>query len=103
MKNIFRTRDQNEVLRYEYNGIALDSGFSQYTYDSNGNLLTYENSDGYSFKRTYDSMGNELMCEDSDGNWYKKTYDSNGNQLTFEDSNGVKRSFDIKEYEDSKL
>ena len=120
MENIFRTRDQSEVLRYNYSGIDLYSGFPQYTYDSKGNLLTVENSDGYSFKRTCDSNGNELTCEDSDGDWYKKTYDSNGNQLTFEasngycskstydsngnkltfeDSDGVKRSFDIKEYE----
>ena len=77
MKNIFGTtealklKDENGVVRYEYIGDA------QYTYDSNGNELTYENSDGY---------------------WCKATYDSSGNELTHENSYGTKRGFDIKEY-----
>ena len=88
MKNIFGTReklkltDANGVLRYEY------KGYSQYTYDSNGNELTYERSNGYWHKLTYDSNGNKLTYEDSKGYWEKSTYDSSGNRLTLEDSDG---------------
>ena len=119
MKNIFGTteklklKDKNGVLRYRYNrdaqytydsnGNELTSensiGFwSKYTYDSNGNRLTSKNSNGYWRKYTYDSNGNELTVEDSDGGWRKSTYDSSGNKLTFEDSYGTKRVFDTKEY-----
>lgn len=119
MKNIFgttedlRLTDENGVLRYEY------KGEHQYTYDSIGNVLTYDNSDGfwskntynsngkqltyynsygYWNKRTYDSSGNQLKYENSFGYWSKSTYDSNGKRLTFEDSDGEKREFDIKQY-----
>jgi YD repeat-containing protein len=61
---------------YEFITI-LDGDWYKYTYDSNGNVLTYEDSDGY---------------------WHKYTYDSNGKELTYEDSNGVKRGFDIPKY-----
>jgi uncharacterized membrane protein YfhO len=77
MKNILGTteklelKDENGVVRYAY------FGFAQYTYNSNGNLLKFEDSDGY---------------------WCKSTYDSSGNELTYENSDGTKRSFDIKEY-----
>jgi YD repeat-containing protein len=86
MKNIFgtteelRLTDENGALRYMYNKI------DHYTYDSNGNILTYRSSDGYSAKYTYNSMGNELTREDSDGNWNKLTYDSEGNLSTVENS-----------------
>ena len=90
----------------------------KYTYDSNGNTLTSEDSDGYWTKRTYDSNGKELTYEDSDGDcrkytynsdgnrltyensngyWIKHTYNSNGKELTFENSNGVKRGFAVFE------
>jgi hypothetical protein len=75
-----------------------DGGWSKYTYDSNGNKLTYEDSNGDWSKYTYNSKGNELTNEDSNGYWRKRTYDSNGNILTFENSYGEKRGFDIPEY-----
>jgi hypothetical protein len=40
---------------------------SLYLYDSNGNLIYYENSNGYWFKHEYDSNGNEIYFEDSNG------------------------------------
>ena len=68
-------------------------------YDKNGTLIYefYKNSNGYSYKYTYDSNGNQLTFENSDAYSYKYTYDSNGNRLTFEDSSGVKRGFNIPE------
>jgi hypothetical protein len=55
------------------------------TYDSNGKILTYKNSNGYWEEFTYDSNGNELTFKDSYGYWYENTYDSNVNLLTFKD------------------
>ena len=98
MKNIFGTtekiklRDKNGVLRYKY------SGHEQHTYNSNGNQLTFENSNGNWHKYTYDSDGNVLTYKDAYGYWAKRTYDSMGNELTYENSNGEKRGFDTPEY-----
>jgi hypothetical protein len=52
----------------------------------------------YSYDYTYDSNGNMLTFKDSDGYSAECTYDLNGNELTFKDSNGVMRGFDIPEY-----
>ena len=35
--------------------------------DKNGNLIYWENSNGYWVKYEYDSQGNQIYCEDSDG------------------------------------
>jgi uncharacterized protein RhaS with RHS repeats len=98
MKNILgtteelRLTDENGVLRYEYNEDY------QYTYNSNGNELTYNGLDGFWEKSTYDSNRNLLTYKNSNGYWYKRTYDSNGNELTVENSSGYKRGFDTPEY-----
>jgi YD repeat-containing protein len=62
--------------------------------------ITYKDSykNGYSWERTYDSNGNVLTYKDSDGYSSEYTYDSNGKELTFKDSDGIKRGFDIPEY-----
>lgn len=39
-----------------------------------------------------DSNYNILYYEDSDGYWYKREYDSNGNEIYFENSNGIIRN-----------
>jgi hypothetical protein len=115
MKNILGTteglklKDENGVVRYSFDG------FAQYTYDSNGNQLTFEDSDGFWTKSTYnsnsylltsenshgdwskytyDSNGNRLTSEVSHGDWSKSTYDSNNNQLTYESSSGLSIRFD---------
>ena len=82
MKNILGTEenlelfDENGIKVYEY--YKYPSGYSEeFTYDSNGNELTYKNSSGYS---------------------YECTYDSNGKVLTYKNSDGVRRGFDIPEY-----
>ena len=76
----------------------FDEDWCKRTYDSNGNQLTNENSDGDWYKSTYDSKGNELTYENSTGYWSKSTYDSDGNELTYEDSCGEKMGFDIPEF-----
>ncbi len=57
--------------------------------DSSGNIIYFENSDGYWYKCKYDSNSNQIYYEDSYGYWYKKEYDSNGNQIYYESSNGT--------------
>jgi len=56
--------------------------------DKNGNIIYFEDSDGYWFKCKYDSNGNEIYVEDNFAAWYKKEYDSNGREIYHEDSNG---------------
>ena len=69
---------------------------SLYLYDSNGNEIYYENSNGYWFKQEFDSNGNEIYYEISNGTWYKYEYDTNGNIIYYEKSNGywIKRDYD---------
>ena len=58
-------------------------------YDSNGNEVYYEDSNGYWVKREYDSKGNLVYFEDSDGYWSKREFDSNDNIVYYENSNGI--------------
>ena len=63
-------------------------------YDTNGNEIYSEHSDGYWYKYEYDTNGNEIYRENSDGYWYKKEYDTNGNKIYFENSNGYWRKYE---------
>jgi hypothetical protein len=56
--------------------------------DSNGNIIYYENSNGYWSKAEYDSKGNLIYFESSDGYWSKAEIDSNGNIIYYENSKG---------------
>jgi hypothetical protein len=56
--------------------------------DKNGNLIYWENSYGYWYKREFDSDGNKIYYENSDGVWVKWEYDSDGTQIYYEDSEG---------------
>ena len=58
-------------------------------YNSNGNKIYYEYSNGYWVKWEYDTNGNTIYYENSNGSWEKIEYDTNGNQIYYEDSNGV--------------
>ena len=58
------------------------------TYDANGEVLTYKNSDGYWSESTRDANGNELTYKDSDGYWSEFTYDAQGRVLSYKDSDG---------------
>lgn len=60
----------------------LTNGFNEeYTYDKNGNELTYKSSNGFYTKKTYNENGKLLTYKDSMGN--KIAYDGNGNELTY--------------------
>ena len=60
-----------------------------YTYDANGNQLTFRSSKGYWSERTYDANGNQLTFRDSTGYWSERTRDAAGRELTFRNSEGV--------------
>lgn len=79
-----------EQLKHDFSKGSL------HLYDSNGNEIYFENSDGYWAKYLYDSNGNEIYFEDSNGFWEKREFDSNGNVIYFETSNGYwsKREYD---------
>jgi len=57
-------------------------------YDTNGNEIYYENSNGYWVKKEYDTNGNMIYSETSDGFWVKKEYDNQGNLIYTETSDG---------------
>ncbi len=60
-----------------------------YVFDSNGNVIYRENSNGYWTKREYDTNGNLIYYENSTGYWVKRECDINDNEIYYEDSNGV--------------
>jgi hypothetical protein len=57
-------------------------------YNTNGNIIYYESSNGFWTKREYDQYGNEIYYENSSGFWKKYEYDQYGNKIYYEDSNG---------------
>ncbi len=57
--------------------------------DKNGNLIYFENSNGYWYKYERDENGNVIYYENSEGRWSKYERDENGREIYFEDSNGV--------------
>ena len=78
---------------YDSNGNKIyyensDGYWRKSEYDSNNNRIYYEDSYGFWVKREYDSNGNEIYSENSDGYWRKSEYDSNNNEIYYEDSNG---------------
>ena len=50
-----------QLLKHDFNKGSL------FLYDSNGNKIYYEGSDGYWSKREYDSNGNQIYHESSNG------------------------------------
>ena len=60
-------------------------------YDTNGNVIYSENSNGQWVKKEYDTDDNLIYFETSDGFWIKYEYDTNGNEIYYEDSDGVIR------------
>lgn len=51
-----------------------------------GQLLKHDFTKGSLY--LYDTNGNEIYYEDSDGDWYKQEYDTNGNGVYYENSRG---------------
>ena len=79
-----RPDEYKMILSKVYNQPITIKG--NYAYNSNGNIIYREDSDGYWVKKEYDDRGNLIYNEDSNGFWVKYEYDSNGNLLYWEDS-----------------
>ena len=60
-----------------------------YVFDSNGNVIYQEDSNGYWYKKEYDTNNNEIYFEKNNGYWEKYEYNSNNNEIYYENSNGV--------------
>ena len=84
----------NDNVDIDYDGDDYDDDY--HIYNSNGNEIYYEDSNGYWVKREYDDYGNLIYYEESDGFWFKREYDHNGNEIYYEHSNGywIKREYD---------
>ena len=74
------------VLSKVYNQPVTIKG--DYIYDSQGNKIYYENSDGYWEKWEYDNQGNKIYNGNSTGYWKKYEYDERGKPIYYEDSYG---------------
>ena len=75
------------VLSKVYNQpVTIKGG---YVYNTNGNIIYRENSNGSWYKVEYDTNGNEIYFERSDGYWEKWEYNTNGNEIYFENSDGI--------------
>jgi hypothetical protein len=56
--------------------------------NKNGNLIYFEDSDGYWWKYEYDNEGNATYIENSDGFWSKREYNDKGGLIYCENSDG---------------
>jgi hypothetical protein len=57
-------------------------------YNTDGNKIYLEYSNGNWEKSEYDNQGNRIYVENSNGYWYKYEYDTNGNRIHYENSDG---------------
>ena len=104
IKDNHRVYDTNGNLIYRE---TSDGDWIKYEYDDNGNRIYREGGSGSWIKNEYDTNGNEIYFESSDGDWIKREYDDNDNKIYQEDSNGdwYKKEYDTNGsniyYEDS--
>ena len=95
----FKNMEENYGLRPDEYPLVLSKLFNQpvtikdnnIVYDTNGNVIYFENSSGDWAKKEYDTNDNLIYFETSDGFWIKYEYDTNGNEIYYEDSDGVIR------------
>ena len=94
----FINMKDNYGLKQEEYELVLSKVFNEpvsikgrYVYDTNGNEIYYESSNGSWHKYEYDTNGNLIYSETSNGFWFKREYDTNGNNIYYENSNGVIR------------
>jgi hypothetical protein len=103
MKNALGKNEDLELFNeqgkkvYEYNK-GFYGMWYECTYDDNGNVLTYKDSNDGWYEYTRDEKGKELTYKNSVGYWAEYTRDENGNELTYKNSDGVTRGFDTPEY-----
>ena len=69
------------------NGKPLNVKFPIKLKDDKRNVVYFENSNGFWFKKEYDQNNNVVYYEDSDASWFKQEYDQNINVVYYKDSN----------------
>jgi len=87
--------DQYETIFSKLYGEPV-SNYNEEVYDSNGNQIYYEDSDGFWWKREYDDNENEIYYESHQGEWLRKEYDDNGIIIFYVNSFGewYKKEYD---------
>ena len=81
-------QDDYHLVLSELYGSPVSVKFGSIIYDTNGNEIYHEDSDGNWYKQEYDSNNKIIYSEYSDGYWYRREYDTNGNIIYWENSNG---------------
>lgn len=76
--------NKGELIYYENS----EGFWSKREYDSQGNIIYFESSGGFWWRSEYDSKGNGIYYETSYGYWWKREFDCKGNRIYFEDSDG---------------
>jgi len=79
-------KEYEMVLSKVFNQPVLVRNYK--VYNTNDNLIYYEDSNGFWYKREYDSNGNNTYYEDSNGFWVKREYDDYGYQNYYENEEG---------------
>ena len=64
MKNLIAYHKNSDIVAFE-RIVNKNNSWDEYTFDKQGNILTYKNSDGSFFEKTYDEQGNELSYKSS--------------------------------------
>lgn len=83
------------ITKYFQNGFIVDLNninpnkpWSKRQYNSNGNKIYFERSNGDWEKYEYDAYGNRVCYKNSYGFWSKWEYDDFGNVVYYEASDG---------------
>ena len=75
------------VLSKVFNSdVRLKPGMT--VFNEQGNIIYFENSNGFWAKKEYNNQGNLIYHENSNGYWVKREYDEEGNKTYHENSNG---------------
>ena len=91
----FKNMEYHYGLKQEEYTLVLSKLYNQTVtiksnrvYDTNGNEIYYEYSNGYWGKYEYDTNGKLIYFEKNNGFWVKYEYDTNDNVIYREDSDG---------------
>lgn len=58
--------------------------------DEYGNLIFYQNSNGWWWRKEFDDRGNCLYHADASGWWVRNTYNENNEKIGYENYLGIK-------------
>ena len=70
-----------------------NGGTFQYTYDNNGNILTFTDANGHTTSFVYDALNRQVNSTDALGHTTTHVYDANGNMTSITDAKGQTTSY----------